>query len=79
MQAVYRRVVGVVGLSIQNPREVDFGDCRQVCAVGRALKVTCLSSFEVLVQANVIALFHSLLKYTDPLQFFLCENLVYVW
>jgi len=49
MQTVYRRVLGVVGLSIQNICEADFGDRRRICAVGRVLKVTCLSSFEVLV------------------------------
>lgn len=49
------------GLSIQNISEADFGDHRRICAVGRALKVTCLkvtclSSFEVLVQANVTSI-----------------------
>ena len=49
-------MVGVVGLSIQNISEADFGDRRRICAAGRALKVTCLSSFEVLVHANVISI-----------------------
>jgi len=56
LQNVYRRVVGVVGSSIQNINEADFGDRRRICAVGRALKVSCLSSFEVLVQANVVSI-----------------------
>jgi len=56
MQTVYRRVVGVVGLSIQNICEADFSDRRRICSVGRALKVTCLSSFEVFVQANVMSI-----------------------
>jgi hypothetical protein len=56
MQTVYRRVVGVVGLSIQNICEADFGDRRRMCSVRLALKVTCLSSFEVLVQTNVMSI-----------------------
>jgi hypothetical protein len=54
IQTVCRRVEGVVGLSIQNISEAHFGDHRRICAVGQALKVTSLSSFEMLVQANVI-------------------------
>jgi hypothetical protein len=48
-------VVLVVEWSIQNINEADFGDRRRIWAVGRALKVSCLSLFEVLVQANVIS------------------------
>lgn len=56
MQNVYRRVVGIVGLSIQNISEADFGDHRRICAVGRALKVTCLSSCEVLFRQTLYPL-----------------------
>jgi hypothetical protein len=56
LQTVYRRLVLVVEWSIQNINEADLGGRRRIWAVGRALKVSCLSSFEVVVQANVISI-----------------------
>ena len=72
MQNVYRKVVGVVGLSIQDISEADFGDRRRISAVGRAIKYPVYPHLKCLFRQTLyLSLIHSLLKYIDPLQLFL--------